>query len=87
MGSPIYSATDAEGLTLEVFPRFFRVSAPSGDILAEYGAALIRNRRGNQHYIAIDPAMLIVDPELVLRYPLAEYPRRAWTPMVYFVRA
>jgi len=31
--------------------------------------------------------MLIVDPELVLRYPLAEYPRRAWTPMVYFVRA
>lgn len=225
MDSPIYSATDAEGLTLEVFPRFFRVSTGAGDILAEYGAAhvrkldagmipadklppggiprgalildrygdlkpskrlpipfgvlpdmdggalrrailamkpapvdhlqndddgcgsavvahltgatyadtvrklfprstearrigtarlaaatgttrrdcrariweelqearavaaLIKNRRGNQHYIAIDPAMLIVDPELVLRYPLAEYPRRAWTPMVYFVRA
>ena len=229
MDSPIYSATDAEGLTLEVFPRFFRVSAPSGDILAEYGAAhvrtldagmipadklppggvprgaLILDRYGDMkpskrlpipfgvlpdmdggalrrailamkpasvahmqnddngcgpavvahvagmsyaeavrslfsggrvritgtqklanatgtrrhpcrsrtweealehkavavliknmdprlgrhygHFVAIDPGAAIVDPELVLRYPLAEYPRRAWTPMVYFVRA
>lgn len=38
------------------------------------------------HYVAIDPGMVVVDPELVLRYPLAEYPRRDWLPMAYFVR-
>lgn len=42
MDCPIYSAVDAEGLTLEVFPRFFRVSTAAGDILAEYGAAHVR---------------------------------------------
>lgn len=50
-------------------------------------AALIRNRRGNQHYISIDPGMVIVDPEMVLPYPLDEYPRRDWRPVAYFVRA
>lgn len=39
------------------------------------------------HYVAIDPGMVVVDPELVLRYPLAEYPRRDWVPMAYFVRS
>lgn len=42
MDCPIYSAIDAEGLALEVFPRFFRVSNGRGDILAEYGAAHVR---------------------------------------------
>ncbi len=49
-------------------------------------AALIRHPRGYQHYIAIDPGMVVVDPELVMHYPLAEYPRRDWRPMAYFVR-
>ena len=55
-------------------------------------AALIKNtdpRLGRHygHYVSIDPGMVIVDPELVLHYPLAEYPRRAWSVLMYFVRA
>lgn len=55
-------------------------------------AALIKNtnpRLGRHygHYVAINPGMVIVDPELVLRYPLAEYPRRDWTPLMYFTRS
>lgn len=42
MDCPIYSAVDADGLALDVFPRFFRVSTDAGDILAEYGAAHVR---------------------------------------------
>lgn len=42
MDCPIYSAIDADGLALDVFPRFFRVSTDAGDILAEYGAAHVR---------------------------------------------
>lgn len=38
------------------------------------------------HFISIDPDMMITDPELVLRHPLATYPRRRWIPMMYFVR-
>lgn len=54
-------------------------------------AVLIKNqdpRLGRHwgHYVSIDPGMIIVDPELVLCYPLAEYPRKAWTPLMYFVR-
>ena len=50
-------------------------------------AALIRHDGAKWgHYVAIEPGMVIVDPELVLHYPLAEYPRKAWTPQMYFVR-
>ena len=55
-------------------------------------AALIKNTdpllgRHYGHYVSIDPGMVIVDPELVLHYPLAEYPRKAWSVLMYFVRA
>lgn len=51
-------------------------------------AALIR-RDGAKwgHYVAIAPGGVIVDPELVLHYPLADYPRRTWTPLMCFCRA
>lgn len=39
------------------------------------------------HYVAIEPGMVITDPELVLHYPLAEYPRRDWKPLMCFCRA
>lgn len=52
-------------------------------------AALIKNEdprlgRHYGHYVTIDPGMVVVDPELVLHYPLAEYPRKCWTPLAYF---
>lgn len=51
-------------------------------------AALIR-RDGAKwgHYVAIAPGGVIVDPELVLHYPLADYPRKTWTPLMCFCRA
>ena len=55
-------------------------------------AALIKNmdKRGKfqyGHFVSIDPGMVVIDPELVLHYPLAEYPRKTWTPLMYFTRA
>ena len=55
-------------------------------------AALIKNKDNASkfqygHYVSIDPDMVVVDPELVLHHPLAEYPRRNWTPLMYFTRA
>lgn len=51
-------------------------------------AALIRAPAARVgHYVVIKPGMAIVDPELVLPWRLAEYPRRAWSPLMYFVRA
>lgn len=49
-------------------------------------AALIR-RDGAKwgHYVAIAPGGVIVDPELILKYPLAEYPRRGWRVVAWFV--
>lgn len=49
-------------------------------------AALIR-RDGAKwgHYVAIGRGGVIVDPELILQYPLAEYPRRGWRVVAYFV--
>ena len=49
-------------------------------------AALIR-RDGAKwgHYVAIAPGGVIVDPELVLKHPLAEYPRRGWRVVAWFV--
>lgn len=53
-------------------------------------AALIKSptapARRYGHYVAIDPDMTIVDPELVEHYPLDEYPRRDWRVMAYFAR-
>ena len=49
-------------------------------------AALIR-RDGARwgHYVAIAPGGVIVDSELILKYPLAEYPRRGWRVVAWFV--
>ena len=49
-------------------------------------AALIR-RDGARwgHYVAIERGGVIVDPELALKYPLAEYPRRGWRVVAWFV--
>lgn len=50
-------------------------------------AALIR-RDGAKwgHYVAIAPGgVVVVDPELVLKYPLEEYPRREWRVVAWFV--
>ena len=44
-----------------------------------------RNARRYGHYVAIR-AGEIIDPELVLHYPLAEYPRKDWQPLRCFVR-
>ena len=45
----------------------------------------VRNARRYGHYVAIR-AREIIDPELVLHYPLAEYPRNDWQPLRCFVR-
>ena len=49
-------------------------------------AALIR-RDGAKwgHYVAIERGGVVVDPELILKYHLAEYPRRGWRVVAYFV--
>lgn len=49
-------------------------------------AALIR-RDGAKwgHYVAIAPSGVIVDPELVLKWPLADYPRKEWRVVAWFV--
>lgn len=39
------------------------------------------------HYVAVKPGLVITDPELVLHYPLAEYPRRDWKPLMCFCRS
>ena len=51
-------------------------------------AALIK-RDGAKwgHYVAINFDAIITDPELVLRYPFAVYPRRNWQALAYFVPA
>lgn len=50
-------------------------------------AALIR-RVGAQwgHYVSITSGGVIVDPELVLQWPIADYPRREWPVVAYFLR-
>ncbi len=54
-------------------------------------AALIKNEAphlGNHygHFVAIEKGRRIIDPEMVLPYTFAEYPRRDWTPLMYFTR-
>lgn len=51
-------------------------------------AALIK-RDGAKwgHYVAINFDAMITDPELVLRYPFAVYPRRDWQVLAYFIPA
>ena len=44
-----------------------------------------RNAKRYGHYITIQDRK-IIDPELVLHYPLAEYPRKGWQPLRCFVR-
>ena len=51
-------------------------------------AVLIKNPHNPKrygHYVAIDHGV-IIDSELVLRYPLAEYPRKDWLPIMCFVQ-
>ena len=51
-------------------------------------AVLIRSEgRRYGHYVSIGPGAVIADPELVLHYSLAEYPRKDWKPLMYFCRA
>ena len=51
-------------------------------------AVLIRGEgRRYGHYVTIGPGEVITDPELVLHYPLAEYPRKDWKPLMCFCRA
>ena len=45
----------------------------------------VRNAKRYGHYVAIR-AGEIIDPQLVLHYPLAEYPRKDWQPLRCFVR-
>lgn len=55
---------------------------------ANAAAVLIKDTRNAKrygHYIAIQDGE-IIDPELVLHYPLAEYPRKDWKPLRCFVR-
>lgn len=50
-------------------------------------AVLIRGKgRRYGHYVSMVPGAVITDPELVLSYPLAEYPRKDWKPLMYFCR-
>lgn len=57
-------------------------------IRANAAAVLINNTRNAKqygHYVAIQGGE-IIDPELVMRYPLAKYPRKDWQPLRCFVR-
>ena len=49
-------------------------------------AALIR-RDGARwgHYVAIAPGGVVIDPELVLKWRLEDYPRKAWRVVAWFV--
>ena len=49
-------------------------------------AALIR-RDGARwgHYVAIAPGGVVIDPELVLKWPLEDYPRKGWRVVAWFV--
>lgn len=49
--------------------------------------AASRDRARWGHYVSIGLGLVITDPELVLSYPLAEYPRRDWKPLMCFCRA
>lgn len=62
--------------------------ATLADAIAAGAVAALIKRDGAKwgHYVAINFDAIITDPELVLRYPFAIYPRRDWQMLAYFVR-